>query len=728
MENIRIAIYGQIDNDTKFGYTYPDKFDPTHNSKDDEWLRSVVDPRETRVFRLSRVYTIWKNHLGNYYAVTVPNRNDTRNGLLSLVIFTGKYIIGSGKSALEALRQLEEILINRQAYDNHQVGQVTEGLKKFLVPDFKNELTDLQKDRKAFRTYANDTELMKILQYPNQQDYNEYKRIFIVEGGRQYTVEYGEIRKPMTESFIIRNPYPDQVKVNVSHVQKGGTFEAVYFKPGFEPFRKNITVMPGSDDVQLNAIFCILKKADELGIKFSRKLTLKFVSQSGTPITGVKCQTGRQTVLSNENGVCSLSIMEGQEHNVQVTARHANYADADFAISDVEHGKVYEFKLKPKDYKLVLKIGNNRIPTEIALSQTSQLFRTLKNEYNAIVHPGEVVLSVTRPSDINSGLGGRKPKDDEWKELLLRIGKMAAAALLAFYIVYAAFAFIRGNKPWPFNPSKQLAVVDSTEIDGGEDIEDVDDIALAEQDDIRYLKEEDIWEVNMIKSEKYKALYHYLSEGNISAILGEDWFAESEQNKYFEQVRESLNKINRLPNARERATQEMQRVFKNKNNINLIEIVNNLREILRGLGNNKEKEQLHQQRTSSPQRETSPQPNRPSQPQPYKKDDSQLEKKDNVKEKEIPRGLGNNKDKEQLRQQRTSSPQRGTSPQPNRPSRPQPVDSQPEKKDNAKEKEMTKNNNETTGGGQLPNNGVTSTSNFHNSSTSNSPSNEQTKP
>ena len=33
MDIIKIAIYGQIDNDTKFGYTYPEKFDPTRGFK-----------------------------------------------------------------------------------------------------------------------------------------------------------------------------------------------------------------------------------------------------------------------------------------------------------------------------------------------------------------------------------------------------------------------------------------------------------------------------------------------------------------------------------------------------------------------------------------------------------------------------------------------------------------------------------------------------------------------
>lgn len=116
MIDFKIALYGQIDNDSKYGFTYPDNFNPINMAPKDEWLRSVIEPRDARVFKTDEpIYTIWKNEHGNYYATIVPNKKDSRNGYLILALFVGKMQVKSGKTLVGILTELIHMIIEQGA-------------------------------------------------------------------------------------------------------------------------------------------------------------------------------------------------------------------------------------------------------------------------------------------------------------------------------------------------------------------------------------------------------------------------------------------------------------------------------------------------------------------------------------------------------------------------------------------------------------------------------------
>lgn len=213
MVEFKIALYGQVDNDTKFVYTYPDKFNPSFATEKDYWLKSVSDPRDARVFRTERVYALWRNDYGNYYALLVPNKNDSRNGYLILTLFVGRMLPESGNLIVKMLEWLERLIITQEVRDHKQIASALAEFEPMFRPDVSPRPKKDQQLQKAFRRYHSQAEMEELLLYNNQKDYPNHARILLVPADAvpaQLSADYKELTAPVTHNFFVEKPQGEQ--------------------------------------------------------------------------------------------------------------------------------------------------------------------------------------------------------------------------------------------------------------------------------------------------------------------------------------------------------------------------------------------------------------------------------------------------------------------------------------------------------------------------------------
>lgn len=197
---MKIALYGQIDNDTKFDFTYPDVFVPTRVTEKDAWLRAISDPRDARFFTTERVYAMWRNELGNYYALIEPNKNDARNGYLILTLFTGHSRPQSGAFVLSVLTHLEQMIIGQGIRDHQYLDEYLSTLSNSFVADRAPFTNTKKSSAKAFRTYSSQSQLEQLIMKASQEENSRYDRVLLVPKEAvpdQLTSAYVEVKDPV---------------------------------------------------------------------------------------------------------------------------------------------------------------------------------------------------------------------------------------------------------------------------------------------------------------------------------------------------------------------------------------------------------------------------------------------------------------------------------------------------------------------------------------------------
>ena len=124
--NIKVDVYGQINNDTVHTYTYPARFNPA-DTVSSEWLRPIEDPRVVRDKLLTpapKVYSLYSNPNGVYYSLICPNLRDMRNGYMAVTMFVAADSPKlHGAVIIQALEALKRELVDNGNYTNQAVEQ-----------------------------------------------------------------------------------------------------------------------------------------------------------------------------------------------------------------------------------------------------------------------------------------------------------------------------------------------------------------------------------------------------------------------------------------------------------------------------------------------------------------------------------------------------------------------------------------------------------------------------
>lgn len=478
---IKIAVNGQVGNDTRVGYTWPDAFDPARFSARDEWLRSLYDPREdVRGFAGNRFYALWKNSVGNYYSLIVPNAQDARAGWLMLTIFTGHCIFADGHSVMGAFSALEPMLLSGRPADSAAVAQVAGSLAAKLEADPGRPFNSASR-QKGFRTYATQQDVEKFFAWPNQSDYAPFQRIVLVPSGSiGITLPQGfvPINSPIKVSFAVYTTQPG-INVSKTYVEQGETLNISYQRPTF---------LPESRQVVVNGQPCALVAyegrrlrvltSEEAGINFRRGVRLKCLDgQKEVPSFWVALDG----VQLNKQQGSGLFILPTVRDTYRLTVCSHGYKDANIIV--------------PADQlsRAVVKVRLEKMPAP------------------------------RRSAGKNRPMG-------PW------VGIAAFVAVLGLLGVCAFFFFGPSEETQPAESPKEEVVTPS---DGAAER------ARVEQRDIAYMKASDEWMESAIQSQRYKDFLSLLKDGNVEVIASQrgTWFPADGVNGYWKTFDNRLSNV-----------------------------------------------------------------------------------------------------------------------------------------------------------------------------------------
>jgi hypothetical protein len=566
MNEIKIALYGQYDNDTKFDFTFPDDFNPSVSSPKDAWLRSISDPRDGREFKTERIYTFWRNNEGNYYGVIVPNRRDSRNGYILLTLFVGRQLPGSGSDVIEILARLEQILITEDLRDKEAVRQYVDSVADKFIPDGSVPLNVQKVPTRAFRTYRDDRELAALLLYPHQQEYAPYSRILFVPSSvvpKSPIPNYTELRNVIRFTYTV--VCPDGVKTDKHTVTDGSALEVSYMKNGFPPSRYKIPQVSamGGKLYSVEGSILRIKTAEEAGITFKRRVRLNICSdKTGQPISmftvnGEPKRHGEEYVLPDAQ-IVEFEIVANGFAKRSMKVEMAELMRANYVL------KAY-LKPQEKDLRVIATAVENgkekRIEGEVKITPDDKLYPYLSDtrNYDLKIVPRKGAApggkGADKPASAYGGGNGLSP--------LVRTVLFALAGLVIGFILASVLLPSGGDddddpkKPSTKSDNGTKEDAGSTSLfgenDGGNTSsagEDSPQEKQFEEEDLVYMKTPvgkgvpEVWVKDKLKSKKYQQLFQYFEDGDGDQIMAHPYNSATSKNGYFIKISEILKEIN----------------------------------------------------------------------------------------------------------------------------------------------------------------------------------------
>ena len=557
IKSIKVDVYGQADNDTKHVFTYPDAFNPALASEKDNWLRAISDPRDARAFTTNEVYAYMKNQFGNYYSIIVPNRQDTRNGLMMVTVFTDAYMAADGKAVITALQRLKRLAEGEP--DRDYVASVVEDFAKNLTPDNTPAHAPAAGGEKTFRRYKSDMELAEIFQFTDQAEYAGGKRLLIVPAEAvpaQLPAGYKEITAPIRHTYYIDiKNLPAGVNVSKTSVQDGDTLEITYSAHGCATTTLSFVVGKRCNNFTYSGSEIIVFDAMTAGVTLQRRIRLNIMSEDGRAVGGCKVWCNNQP-CDVKDGYITLPALNGRSaYHITVSAYGYKQEKFDLTEEDMAKG-AKNIRLKTDMVRVHVKLyvkgyvkegyvnlnGNDPLLPYLKEAQGDELN---KHKFNTVYGADGRPMADGKTKDGHGG--GKKPS--KAKQLLALIGGL----IVALYILYAIVNMAFDATPWPFNifeDKKPAQVEQQTENPYVENDENAGeqqadgDTPESINHDVDWMKKKNIWVNDSLQTQKYKTLCDYIAAGQVEIIIEaeEPWFNDK-CNGYWQQIETNLKKI-----------------------------------------------------------------------------------------------------------------------------------------------------------------------------------------
>jgi hypothetical protein len=524
--SIKVDVYGQADNDTKHVFTYPDIFDPTRPSEKDNWLRAMSDPRDARIFSSKEIYAYWKNRLGNYYSLIVPNMRDSRGGLLMITVFTGEYIASDGKQVITTLRRLKQLVDGEpdKEYVARVIGEFAKYLKQNPYPA-KNEATS---NEKAFRRYRTEQDLAEIFQFTEQAEYAAFRRLLIVPATSvpaQLPAGYKEITSPIKHTYHINESMlPQGVKVSKSLLQDGDTLTITYSANGYTPISKNVRI-DGKDNNHLryDGVDITVYDSKIAGIILQRRIKLNFIAE------GMQLWSLPKAHIYCNNQICQLDrdryitlphpIAQGT-YKLRIDAYGYRKYERNLEEAEIQRGQV-DIHLIPeeKTVSIRLYVKGEIIKGNVSLKGNDPLYQYLREVENANRELNKYSFKTIygedgKPKTDNNKKGGKKTSKSK-RLLYIIISLIILVTLLFLYFDIT---------PWSFNNNNnKIEETDSDVVVNEGDNLNSDSLQMADslkrEHDIYWLKGNDVWRKDSLQTQEYKKLCDYIASGQIHNVL-----------------------------------------------------------------------------------------------------------------------------------------------------------------------------------------------------------------
>lgn len=212
--DFKLALFGQAYNSEGVLYAYPEGVVQLRNQGSfPAWINAFpADARFLRelVFHGGECFSTKYCTDGIFYCYTKYNQLDSRNGAVSILLYTKSYVIGDATHLVTALRNLMNYFLGKQnsndIIDSDVKGKIEEitTLYSVIVPSLAVE----QPKCDAYRTYQTEDDLHKYLSTVIQEEYAKYKWIhFIPASQKQPNIQsdfYTELLTPIKKKVIFQ--------------------------------------------------------------------------------------------------------------------------------------------------------------------------------------------------------------------------------------------------------------------------------------------------------------------------------------------------------------------------------------------------------------------------------------------------------------------------------------------------------------------------------------------
>lgn len=219
----------------------------------------------------------------------------------------------------------------------------------------------------AYRTYSSLVELVNILGFPRQPEYESYKGVVVVPA--TVLTAAGEalplISTPIDKALMV--VCPEGVEASEMRVSFSDHLTVTYRCDGFEPVSVMFEVGTTNRYVRINGPALVVNNARYAGIVFRRRVPYNVVTLGGAPVDTYTILINGRTATRTDEGF-EVSNTDFENGVVKITVSSTNFSsyEREFTPESLEEAAPLEIVLEPesRDVLLRLDFGDGRVVEE----------------------------------------------------------------------------------------------------------------------------------------------------------------------------------------------------------------------------------------------------------------------------------------------------------------------------------------------------------------------------
>lgn len=355
-DNIRVALYGQYGNDTRYEFTWPEPFNPLDTTGRFQWLRSFTDPRLLRQFPgAGRCYLLWSTADGFYYGLCTPQPDDPRGGCALTALFTGHHVFTDGRAAVACLEALHRLLVVEGVRDAAQVEAclAAQLSPRTLAQAAPTPAPAAPKVTIGYRAYNTEAELAELLAFRRQKAHEPYNYVVLVEGRCAPAAGTPgapvRIADPLTRQYAIVADDPATTQLSTTSAMQGSELTVTYRKPGYQDVVRHHRVGTPDAIASYEGALIRIRPATTANASFGMRLPVVAVAKgSHTPLTGCWVEVDGMRCPTAEIAVTETQKAAGLTLHVKVGATYYKTAETTVNAATATNGQTLTVELQPQ--------------------------------------------------------------------------------------------------------------------------------------------------------------------------------------------------------------------------------------------------------------------------------------------------------------------------------------------------------------------------------------------
>ena len=514
-----IDVFGQFDNKGTDHYYVFTNGNIEFSAADKKYFN---DPRELPS-SVSRAYATFCTPAGWWLSVIAHNPHDSRHGFAMVSVCIGENRPTDGHQAKALLDALFQQLVEQHKWDDTEtaalIGRMPLDVRR--TPLLLNDLTQSQ-GRGAFRPYATENDLTDYLSAIWQTENKKFARVFFVSASDAELMKNSvqALKTPFRKVFSIEMEDPKNTRVSKPEAFEGETITVTYSCAGASDMQKTFEVGKMSEVAYAEGSKMIVKSASKAGANFTKRVFVKF-----SPAVEVRLENAdslrRQGIDYNQaDGALDIPVNAGGKIVLQFRANgfKANGfkpTTTEIAPDSLRPGEKINVALEAEALKLIIHTYAGDFEANEDITYNSPRYKELIHngaEHSVNNSVNKLILDATRQKQPAPRSRQDYEPSNEKSKFYLKLSALILVVLLLFGGVY--YFFFTDNE-------KTEQTSGQSKTDSGVKDDDrvkdpkKDEQAELENNDIKYLNNNNVWDFTQLKSDKFKNFANGLSKNSI---------------------------------------------------------------------------------------------------------------------------------------------------------------------------------------------------------------------